>query len=153
MITKNDCLLLLTELQEQGIDTKDVVNKLYASSGIDEEVLMFINGHRPFDVLNFYDKLRVNYNNKRSKLYKSIVQMDEKEPKDCLVTLASLLTQILLYSNTVRDKELFLKHSRADEVSKALTRYFQTYDLTICLTLLRYIRADLKALESIKRPQ
>ena len=79
--------------------------------------------------------------------------MDEKEPKDCLVTLSSLLTQILLYSNTVKDKEQFLKHCRADEISKALVRYFQTYDLTLCLTLLRYIRADLKALESLKIPQ
>lgn len=153
MITKNDCLLLLSELEEEGIDTKDVVSTLYTSTGIDQSVLMFINGHRRFEVLNFYDRLRVNYNNKKSKLYKSIVQMDEKEPKDCLVTLSSLLTQILLYSNTVKDKEQFLKHCRADEISKALVRYFQTYDLTLCLTLLRYIRADLKALESLKIPQ
>ncbi len=150
MITRSDCLLLLTEMSDKGIDTKQIVNKLYSAQGMDYEVLKFINSYKPFDVLNFYDRLRVNYNNKKSKLYKSIVQMDEKEPKDVVVTLSSLLTQILLFSNTVDDKQLFLKHSRADEISKVLANYFQTYDLTLCLSMLRYVRADLKALEELK---
>lgn len=151
MITKNDCLMLLAELSDLGVDTKDAVNKVVKNTSIDLEVLKFINSYKTFDVLNFYDKLRVNYNNKRSKLYKCIVQVDEKEPRDIVVTLASLLTQILLHSNTVEDKELFLKHSRAEEISRVLNNYFKTYDLTLCITLLKLIKADLKALESLNK--
>jgi len=151
MITKNDCLMLLAELSDSGVDTKDAVNKVVKNTSIDLEVLKFINSYKTFDVLNFYDKLRINYNNKRSKLYKCIVQVDEKEPRDIVVTLASLLTQILLHSNTVEDKELFLKHSRAEEISRVLNNYFKTYDLTLCITLLKLIKADLKALESLNK--
>lgn len=142
--------MLLAELSDKGIDTKDVTAQLVKSPSISYEVLRFINEYKTFDILNFYDKLRVNYNNKKSKLYKEIVQIDEKEPKDIVVTLSSLLTQILLYSNTVQDKQLFLKHSRADEISKVLTNYFCTYDLTLCISLLKLVKADLKALEELK---
>ena len=143
--------MLLAELSDSGVDTKAVTAQLCSSSSIDLEVLKFINSHRTFDVLNFYDKLRISYNNKKSKLYKSIVQIDEKEPKDIVVTLTSLLTQIVLFSNTVNDKQLFLKHARADEISKVLTNYFTNYDLTLCIALLRLVKADLKALESLNK--
>lgn len=150
MLTKNDCLLLLGELQENGVDVKIPTSNLIKSTSIPTDVLKFINRYKPFDLLNFYDRLRVNYNKKKSKLYKEIVQIDEKEPKDILITMSSLLTQILLYSNTVTDKAQFLKHSRATEISKVMTNYFTTYDLTLCVKLLNLIKADLKALESIK---
>lgn len=150
MITKNDCLLLLAELANEGIDTKDITNELIRSSGVTTDVIRFINSHKPLDVLNFYERLRNNYNNKKSKLYKEIVQIDEKQPKDILVTLSSLLTQILLYSKNVEERELFLKHTRADEISKVMTNYFKTYDLTLCVALLNHVKADLKALETTK---
>ena len=151
MITKNDCLLLLSELSDQGIDVSTELNKVIKSTSIDLEVLKFINGHKTFEILNFYDRLRKNYNAKKSKLYKEIVQVDEKEPKDILVTLSSLLTQILLYSNTVQERALFLKHSRAEEISRVLVNYFRSYDLTMCVSLLKLVKADLKALESLER--
>ena len=121
MITKNDCLLLLAELTNNGIDTKQVTNDLLRSTTITKEVLTFIHKYKPFEVLNFYERLRNNYNNKKSKLYKEIVQMDTKQPKDVLITMSSLLTQILLYSNGVEDRELFLKHSRAEDIIKVMT--------------------------------
>lgn len=142
--------MLLSEISDKGVDTKEITTKLIRSSTIDYEVLKFINQYKIFDVLNFYDRLRVNYNNKKSKLYKSIVQIGEKEPKDVVVTLSSLLTQILLYSNNVEDKQLFLKHSRADEISKVLANYFVTYDLTLCIAILKLVKADLKALEGLE---
>ena len=143
--------MLLSELADSGIDTQKEVSKLLKSTSIDLDVLKFINSYKTFDVLDFYDKLRVNYNNKRSKLYKNIVQIDEKEPKDIVVTLSSLLTQILLHSNTVSDKDLFLKHSRAEEISRVLNNYFKSYDLTLCVSLLKLVKADLKALESLNK--
>lgn len=150
MITKNDCLLLLTELEDKGIDTKEMTSRLFASPGIDMEVLKFINSHRELELRNFYEQLRKNYNNKKSKLYKEIVRIDQKEPKDIVITLSSLLTQILLNSNKVEDKQMFLKHSRAEEISKVLLNYFKAYDTKLCIQMLTLIKADLKALESIK---
>lgn len=149
MITKNDCLLLLADIENNGIDTRDITKKLLSSNSIPLDVLEFINNNRQLEILNFYFKLRKNYNMKKSKLYKEIVQIDIKEPKDIVITLSSLLTQILLYSNTVEDKQLFLKHARCEEISKVLTNYFITYDTRLCVDLLRLIRADLKALESV----
>ena len=151
MITKNDCLMLLAELSDSGIDTREAVNKVVKNTSIDLEVLKFINSYKTFDVLDFYDRLRKNYKAKKSKLYKEIVQIDEKEPKDIVVTLSSLLTQILLYSNTLKERTLFLKHSRAEEISRVLTNYFKTYDLTLCVSMLKLVKADLKALESLNK--
>lgn len=151
MITKNDCLLLLGEIKNSGVDTSEMCTLLFNTKNISIDVLKFINSHRPLDVTNFYNKIRKSYNNKKSKLYKEIVQIDEKEPKDIVVTLSSLLTQILLFSNSVQDKQLFYKHSRADEISKVLSNYFKTFDTTLCIQLLTLIKADLKVLESIQK--
>lgn len=150
MITKNDCLLLLGEISAKGIDTKEYITKTLKTNRIDLDVLKFINDNRPLELTQFYEKLRRNYNNKKSKLYKEIVQIDEKEPKDIVVTLSSLLTQILLFSNTLSNKQLFLKHSRTDEISKVLVKYFQEYDMQLCISMLTLIKADLKACEYVK---
>lgn len=149
MITKNDCLLLLSDIEESGVDTKEMTLKVLNTNSIPLDVLEFIHKNKNLEILNFYFKIRKNYNMKKSKLYKEIVQLDNKEPKDIVVTLSSLLTQILLHSNTVEDKQLFLKHARCEEISKVLTNYFIDYDTKLSLDLLRLIRADLKALESI----
>lgn len=151
MVTKNDCLLLLAELQDKGIDTKPYVVKTLKSNSVDLEVLHFINKNRPLELSLFYNFLRKRYNEKKSKLYKEIVQIDIKKPKDMIVTLSSLLTQILLYSNKVDNKQLFLKHSRADEITKVLLRYFENYDLQLSVQMLNLLKADLKACEEISK--
>lgn len=148
MITRSDCLLLLTEIEDTGIDTTKQKRLLMSSKDVSRAVLSFINEHRELSVRQFYEQLRKNYNNKHSKLYKNIVK-DIEDPNEVLSTLSALLTQILLFSRKVEDKQLFLKHSRASEISKVLTKYFDNYDITVCIMLLRLIKADLKALESI----
>ena len=149
MITRSDCYLLLSDLQDSGIDTTKAISDLSTSKDIPISVIKFINDNRQLDLSQFYENLRKNYNNKKSQLYINIVK-ETQDPDKLLVTLSALLTQILLYSNKVDDKQLFLKHSRADEISKVLTKYFIDYDLTTCIKLLRLIKADLKTLESIK---
>ena len=149
MITRSDCYLLLSDLQDSGIDTTKAISDLSTSKDIPISVIKFINDNRQLDLSQFYENLRKNYNNKKSQLYINIVK-ETQDPDKLLVTLSALLTQILLYSNKVSDKQLFLKHSRADEISKVLTKYFIDYDLTTCVKLLRLIKADLKTLESIK---
>ncbi len=149
MITNVDCILLLSELEEQGNkEATKLIERVASSSSVDLEVLRFINKNRPLDVLDFYEHIRKNYNQKKSKLYINIVKEIDK-PDEVLTTLSSLLTQILLYNKNVDNKVLFLKHSRAEEISKVLVYYFKTYDITKAISLIKLIKADLKALESI----
>lgn len=148
MITKTDCVLLLTELQQQGVDVSEQLKKLMKQPVPDVEIIKFINDNRQLDLSNFYYKIRKSYNNKKSKLYINIVK-EIDEPNEVLTTLSAMLTQILLFSKTCENKQLFLKHARAEEISMVLLNYFKNYDLTNCLKLLRLIKADLKTIEYI----
>lgn len=152
MITKQDCLLLLADLRSKGIDTTTQVKKCVSNPGVDLEILKFINDNRPLDITEFYTKIRKSYNNKKSVLYKNIVkELDESQIDEVLSTLSSLQLQIFLYAKNVSDPELFYKHARIDEISKCLYDYSQTYNLVNCINLLRIVKADIKALESISR--
>ena len=44
---------------------------------------------------------------------------------------------------------MFLKHARVREITLVLTKYFTSYDLEDCLNLLKLIKADLVACETI----
>lgn len=125
MIAKNDCYLLLADLQNKGIDTTDIISQLVSSISIPMEVIKFINDNRQLDLMNFYEKIRKSYNQKKSNLYINIVKEIE-EPSEVLTTLSAMLTQILRYSETVENKQMFLRHARANDISKVLTMYFQT---------------------------
>ncbi len=149
MISKNDCLLLLADIKSKGINTDEQIKELLNSNNIPLSVIKFINDNRQLDLVDFYERLRKNYNNKKSQLYINIVKEIE-EPAEVLTTLSAMLTQILLFSKNVSNRQMFLKHARANDITKVLNLYFQTYDLTNCLKLLRIIKVDLKALESIK---
>ena len=148
-ITKSDCLLLLTDLQEKSIDTNYAIKELLKSKTVPLTVLKFINDNRQLDVAKFYEKIRKSYNAKKSNLYINIVKEIE-EPNEVLTTLSALLTQLILFSKNVEDKQMFFKHSRANEITAILNNYFKTYNLIPCTKLLRIIKIDLKALESIK---
>lgn len=147
-ITKTDCILLLTEQQENGIDVSAMLNTLIKQSEPSVEVIKFINDNRQLDLSRFYDKIRRSYNNKKSNLYINIVKEIE-EPNQVIVTLSSMLTQILLFSKEAENKQLFLKHARAQEISLVLFNYFKNYDITNCIKLLKLIKADLKVIEFI----
>lgn len=148
MITKNDCLLLLTEMSDNGIDTREATLSLVKEQRPTVEIIKFINDNRQLDLTRFYKKIRKSYNDKRSTLYINIVKGIDNV-SDVLTTLSALETQILLFAKNVEDREMFLRHSRAEEISRVLTNYFHTYDLTNCIKLLRMVKADIKAIESI----
>lgn len=149
MITKNDCYLLLADLQNKGIDTSEPINELIKSSSIPMSVIKFINDNRQLDLMNFYEKIRKSYNQKKSNLYINIVKEIEN-PNDVLTTLSAMLTQALRYSENVQDKQMFLRHARVDDITKVLSIYLTNWDLTNCIKLLKVIKADIKALEVIK---
>lgn len=149
MISKNDCILLLTDIANKGIDTKEQLKVLLSNTQLPISVIKFINDNRQLELADFYNQIRKSYNKKSSTLYINIVK-EVEDPTEVLTTLSALLTQILRYSKKVDNKPMFLRHSRALDITKVLNNYFNTYDLTLCLKLLRIIKADLKALESIK---
>lgn len=150
MITKRDCLLLLSELAAKGVDTSSMVKLTLHSQDINIDVIRFINSHRQLDANAFYEKIRKSYNHKKSMLYKNIVTCDEVDCSDSvLTTLASLNLQILLFMNKVTDARMFLAHTRFEEINQSLLNYSKTYDLVPCIKVLQIVKADLKAFEYI----
>ena len=151
MITRRDCLLLLSELKLKNIDTA-MITKTLASPNVDIEVIKFINDHRQFEANAFYDKIRKSYNAKKSNLYKNIVTCDEVDCSNTvLTTLAALNLQILLYVDKVTDAKMFLRHLRFEEINQALLNYGKTFDLVPCIKVLQIVKADLKAFEYINK--
>ena len=153
MITKSDITLLLNDLQDKGIDINGYVRELYSTSSIPTNIIKFINDNRSFDIANFYEKLRRNYNKKRSDLYINIVKEDIDDIEEVLTTLASYNLQVLLYARQVKDKEMFYRNSRVEEVTRVLNNYYKTFDLEKCVKLLSLIKADIKAFESLKEKE
>ena len=147
MITKQDCMLLLTE-----IGATDKLKELVSMNNPSVEIIKFINDNRELELTRFYEKIRKSYNQKRSKLYINLVK-EVDDPTEVLTTLSALLTQILIFSKSVEDKQMFLRHARADEISAVLKNYFSTYDITNCLKLARIIKADLKVCESFVKSE
>ena len=67
MLQKNDLILLLTDLEESGIDVSKQLNEVITSNSIPIDVVRFINDNRQLDVSAFYDRIRKNYNCQRRK--------------------------------------------------------------------------------------
>ena len=149
MISKNDIVLLLTELNDQDVNTTQMIKSVYSTPGIPLDVLKFINDRRQLDLTAFYKKIRRSYNEKRSKLYILLVR-DSLDPSDVLTTLASYGLQVALFASKLPDNQMFLKHARAREVNLVLTKYYTDYDLTGCINLLKLIKADLIACETVE---
>ena len=150
MITKKDVLLLLTEMQNSGIDTKNEIASLFKSNSIPLDVLKFINDRRQLDVTAFYELIRKNGNQNKSKLYKNIMKDDYADSDESLTTLCALLLQINLFASKLEDNAMFLKHVRAADITKVLNGYYTNYDLIPCYQALQAIRADIYALEQIQ---
>ena len=145
MITKNDIIILLTDLQEKGLDVSAHLNNTL-KNGVSISTIQFINSNRQLDLYKFYEKIRKSYNQKHSNLYINIVKEIDDINK-VLITLSALETQILIFSKNVEDREMFLRHSRALEISKVLSNYFINYDSKPCIKLIQLIKADLKCLQ------
>ena len=150
MITRRDCLLLLSELSARGIDTTSAMKLALRSQEANIDVIKFINDHRQLDANAFYEKIRKSYNHKKSNLYKNIVTCDEVDCSETvLTTLAALNLQILLFKTNVSDVRMFLNHTRFEEINQALLNYSRTFDLVPCIKVLQFVKADLKAFEFI----
>lgn len=149
MIKKTDILMLLTELQEKGEDVNKYIKTLYKTPEIPLDTIKFINEHRELDVVSFYEKLRSNYNHKKSDLYINIVK-ETDDLSEILTTLAAYNLQVLLFAKKLTNKDSFYKASRVEEVTRVLNNYYKTYDIDKCRLLLTLIKADIKLFEEIK---
>lgn len=141
--------MLLTELQEKGEDVSKYIKTLYKTPEIPLDTIKFINEHRELDVVSFYEKLRSNYNHKKSDLYINIVK-ETDDLSEILTTLAAYNLQVLLFAKKLTDKDSFYKASRVEEVTRVLDNYYKTYDIDKCRLLLTLIKADIKLFEEIK---
>lgn len=150
MINKFDVLSLLNDLKEKGEDVLVYEKEVIKSPSVPLNVIKFLNERRSFDVSNFYEKLRSSYNKKRSDLYINIVK-EISDVEEVLTTLASYNLQVLLFARNIKDKEMFYRNSRVEEVTRVLNNYYQTYDLASCITVLSLIKADIKLFENCKK--
>ena len=149
MITKNDCLTILVSLEDKGLNINTPMKKLITSKEIPLEVLKFILDNRGIEVANFYEMLRKKHNQKKSPLYHNIVK-EIIDPDEIVVTLSCLLVQINLYNKKLEtSKEIFLRETRAEEITRVLNNYYTTGSLEQCLALLKLLKTDLVVLEYI----
>lgn len=149
MLTKNDLVLILTDMQESGNkEAEKYLSKVFSKPEISLDILKFINDNRPFEVAKFYERMRKNHNDKKSNLYKNIVKETE-DPEEAISTLSAFALNLFLYSKHVaqEEKTLFFKHVRAEEVTRILNKYYKEYDVTSVMKELRLIKADILAFE------
>lgn len=151
MISKNDVLVLLSDLKDSGVDTSVMTRKLL-QTGVSTEILTFINDNRPLDLANFYEKIRHTYNSHRSKLYINIMRETTIDnPSEVLTTLNAYAQQCLLFSRDLENRQVFLRFARLAEVYKALYYWSTSYDPTPAIELLKRIKNDIKVLETCYR--
>ena len=149
MLQKTDLILLLTELENEGVEgASQKIKDVLLKAQIDLDSVKFINDHRPFEVAQFYEKMRKNHNDKKSPLYKNIVS-DIEDVEEIITTLHAYILQVNLFSKHLDNKQLFFKHARAEEVTRVLHKYYLDYDITSALKLIRLIKADIVAFETI----
>lgn len=149
-ISKKECLSLLFELREKGINCDTMLTQTLNTVDPPIEVIKFINAHRELNIRKFYEKLRRSYNDKHSKLYINIVREDKLEPEEVATCLGALLQQILLFNKDLKSNS-FLESSRSVEISKCLLHYLKTQDTIPCRKILALVKADLKTLEEISK--
>ena len=152
MLQNTDLIILLSDLDANNVrGAKELIPSLIGKTSISLDALKFINDHRPLDVAEFYERIRKNYNDKRSNLYKNIVR-EVEDSQDVLTTLHALSLQIILYSKHVDSKNtsMFFKHTRAEEITRVLNNYYKTYDIISARKLLKLIKADLCAFEFVE---
>jgi len=148
MITKTDCMSILIQLEDKGLNIDSYMRQLIVSKEVPLDVLKFISTNKGIEVGNFYEMLRKKHNQNKSPLYTNIVK-EITNVEDVVTTLACLLTQIILYSNKLGNKNNFLKEVRAEEISRVLNKYFADGTADDCLSLLKLIKSDLLVLEYI----
>ena len=148
MISKNECLSILVEMESNGIQVNSQMRALLGSKDIPIEVLRFIATNKGFDFSDFYENLRRKHNKNKSKLYLNLVGGNVND-SEIPVILSSLLTQIYLYlqDHTNATSARFFKEVRLFEIIQTLDEMAKTDDIEKGKQLLRLIRSDILVIE------
>lgn len=152
MLSRQECYKLLMELKQKGLeDTDKYFLQLTRCTSVPLEVIKYINTHRELDVTKFYEALRKENNNRKSKLYINIMK-EIDDPDELLITLSSLITKIFIFSKELKavEKINFFKNVKLEQLESAIMLYSRTGDVTGCINLLSRIKNDIKILESSK---
>lgn len=149
MITKNDCMSILVQMEDSGINIDSYMRKLAISPEIPVEVLKFISQNRGMEVQAFYEMLRKRHNQKKSKLYINLVK-EIDDPAEVITTLTGLLMQINLYGRKLGEEATaFYRAVRAEEISRIINDFYVNNQYENAVTLIKLIKADILVLEYI----
>jgi len=146
MITKNDCMSILVSLEDKGININQQIHKLLISKDIPVDVLQFIAANRGFEAIDFYEMLRKKHNKNKSPLYTNLLKGQE-DPEELAITLACLLTQVVLYSKKLENSTNFLNEIRFKDLARAMCSYSETDSAEEIIKVLTAIKTDLVVLE------
>jgi hypothetical protein len=137
---------ILVSLEDRGININTQMHKLLVSKDLPLDVLQFIADNRGFEAINFYEMLRKKHNKNKSPLYTNLLK-GQDDPKELLITLTCLLTQIALYSKKLDNASGFLNEIRFNDLSKAMYTYSETDSIDEVVKVLNAIKTDLLVLE------
>lgn len=146
MLTKSECLSVLSSIDANDGEVNRQIRALMSSPTIPVDVIRFIIDHKSSDEAEFYEMLRRQHNKQKSKIYTSILR-DPESSADAALTLSCFLTQVMLYERKIENPARFFKSIRADEISAALSQFFLDSTSDVCIRMLRLIRADLLVFE------
>lgn len=71
-----------------------------------------------------------------------------EDPKKVLTTLSALVTQILLFAEKSKYKNIFIRHSKLNEILKALEQYSDSQTLIPCVEIIKELKQDIKQIEA-----
>lgn len=146
MLTKNDCMSILVDLENTGLHINDQMRALLSSKEIPLEVLKFIVSNKGVEASNFYEFLRRKHNEKKSKLYTNLLR-DLDDEFDIITTLSSLVTQIFLHGSKIENYSKFYREIRLEEILRVLHEYSETEQVESCKKVLSLIKSDLMVFE------
>lgn len=150
MMSKTDCLSILVSLEDRGINIDSQMKKLLVSKEPPLDVVRFIANHQGIEVANFYEMLRKRYNQKKSPLYKNILDLANDDTDELITLLSCFLVQINLYAKKLQDKTAFVEEVRAEEITRVLNDYYRTGNTDGCSAVVRLLKSDLMVLEYIR---
>lgn len=132
------------ELLTIASDDLGVLERVYSDP---TGVISTLKENGNLEIFTFYNRLRKNYNEKHSKVYINIMK-EVEDPKKVLTTLSALVTQILLFSEKSKYKNIFIRHSKLNEILKALEQYSESQTLIPCVEIIKELKQDIKQIEA-----
>lgn len=148
-VTRIDAYKILFEKKDSGEDVSKYLDAMTKSSSsqVPLEVLEFLGyiKKEPTAFEEFAELLRSKSNNKKSKLYKELLN-DKATIDDQVKSLSSYITNVLIACEKLEDEDTRVdlwNSSSISQVANALSMYFSTADSKIIEDMINNIRQKL----------